>query len=78
MSLLSLIGYGIAEATFVMARCHYQVMLMMALARRCWPWRDVATESCWRCHCRSDISRGIADDHANVTSGLIYIEVLGK
>jgi hypothetical protein len=42
MSLLSHAGDGIAEATLVVAQCHYRVIMVMALPSLA---GDVATES---------------------------------
>jgi hypothetical protein len=73
MSLSSLASDATAEVTLVVVSCCYQVMLVMALSSRCWLWRDVATESCWRWHGQGDIGHSVADDHANATPGLICI-----
>jgi hypothetical protein len=32
---------------------------VMALPSRCWPWRDIGAESCWRLCCQVDIGCGM-------------------
>jgi hypothetical protein len=43
-----------------------------------WLRRDVDVMSCWRRCSQGTVGHGIVDDHANVTSGLICILILGK
>jgi hypothetical protein len=31
----------------------------MALPSRCWPWRDIGAESCWRLCCQVNIGCGM-------------------
>jgi hypothetical protein len=38
-------GDGVGEVTLAVALS--MTMPAMALSRRCWPWYDVAAESCW-------------------------------
>jgi hypothetical protein len=42
----SLAGDDVVEAMLVMARCHYRVLLVMALPSQRWSWHVVAAESC--------------------------------
>jgi hypothetical protein len=66
------------ETKLVVARCRYRVMLAMTLLRQHWLWHNITAESCWRWHCGSVVGRDVADNHANMTPGLICILILGK
>jgi hypothetical protein len=69
---------GVAEVVLAVTWRHRRVLLVMVLLRQRWPWHAITAESHWRWCYRGDIGDGIADDHANMTLGLIYILILGK
>jgi hypothetical protein len=69
MSLSSHVGDGIAEEMLAMAQCRCRVMLGMELPRRHWPWHDVIAESCWQCHCQSNVSSGAMSLPCHASNG---------
>jgi hypothetical protein len=54
--LLSHASDGAAESCW---RWRCRVMLVMALPRRRWPWRDVIAKSCWRWRYRVSLAMAL-------------------